>query len=67
MEQQEFANVWDALSDSPEEAANMTMRSNLMIVIQRKVAGWKAGMAANATPSSSTPSPATFSAQTRAS
>jgi hypothetical protein len=24
MEQQEFANVWDALSDSPDEAANMT-------------------------------------------
>ena len=41
MEQQEFANVWDALSDSPDEAANMTMRSNLMIAIQRKVAGWK--------------------------
>jgi len=41
MEQQEFANVWDALSDSPDEAANMTMRSNLMIALQRKVAGWK--------------------------
>jgi len=41
MEQQEFANVWDALTDSPDEAANMTMRSNLMIAIQRKVAGWK--------------------------
>ena len=41
MEQQEFANVWDALSDSPDEAANMTMRSNLIIAIQRKVAGWK--------------------------
>ena len=41
MGQKEFANVWDALSDSPDEAANMTMRSNLIIAIQRKVAGWK--------------------------
>jgi predicted XRE-type DNA-binding protein len=41
VEQQQFANVWDALSDSPDEAANMTMRSKLIIAIQRKVAGWK--------------------------
>ena len=40
MQQQEFANVWDALTDTPEEAANMTMRSNLMIAIQQKVGGW---------------------------
>lgn len=38
MEQREFANVWEALSDSPDEAANRTMRSNPMIAIQRKVA-----------------------------
>jgi len=41
MERQEFANVWDALTDTPEEAANMTMRSNLMIALQRKIDGWK--------------------------
>ena len=41
MEQREFANVWDALTDTPAEAANMTMRSNLMIAIQRKILGWK--------------------------
>ena len=41
MKQQEFANVWDALRDFHDEAGNMTMRSNLMIAIQRKVAGWK--------------------------
>ena len=41
MQQQEFSNVWDALTDTPEEAANMTMRSNLMIAIQQKVGGWK--------------------------
>jgi predicted XRE-type DNA-binding protein len=27
---QEFANVWDALAESPEEAANLKLRSQLM-------------------------------------
>ena len=40
MEIQEFANVWDALTDSPEESANRNMRSNLVIAIQQKVLGW---------------------------
>jgi predicted XRE-type DNA-binding protein len=35
-----FANVWDALEDSPEEAATMTMRSNVMIAIKDKVRSW---------------------------
>ena len=35
-----FANVWDALEDSPEEAATMTMRSNVMIAINDKVRSW---------------------------
>jgi len=35
-----FTNVWDALEDSPEEAAKMTMRSNIMIAIKEKVRGW---------------------------
>jgi predicted XRE-type DNA-binding protein len=35
-----FANVWDALEDSPEEAATMTMRSNVMIAIKGKVRSW---------------------------
>lgn len=35
-----FANVWDALEDSPEDAANMTMRSNVMIAIKDTVRGW---------------------------
>src|ERR1700747_837491 len=35
-----FANVWDALADSPEEAATLTMRSNVMIAIKAKVQGW---------------------------
>ena len=29
-----FDNVWDALADSPEEAANLTMRSAFMMRIQ---------------------------------
>jgi predicted XRE-type DNA-binding protein len=37
---QTFANVWDALENSPEEAATMTMRSNVMIAINKKVHGW---------------------------
>jgi predicted XRE-type DNA-binding protein len=35
-----FANVWDALEDSPEDAATMTMRSDVMIAIKDKVRSW---------------------------
>lgn len=37
-----FANVWDALADSPEEAANLTLRSDLMDEIEGiiKSNGW---------------------------
>jgi predicted XRE-type DNA-binding protein len=34
MEVQEFANVWDAIADTPEEAANLTLRSELMSEIE---------------------------------
>jgi predicted XRE-type DNA-binding protein len=37
---QTLANVWDALENTPEEAATMTMRSNVMIAINKKVRGW---------------------------
>jgi predicted XRE-type DNA-binding protein len=37
---QTFANVWDAIEDSPEDAATMTMRSNVMIAIKDKVRSW---------------------------
>ena len=37
---QVFASVWDALEDSPAEAANMRLRSALMIAVQETVAGW---------------------------
>ncbi len=41
MERQGFANVWDALEETPAEAMNMTMRSNLLIAIEQRVRGWK--------------------------
>ena len=41
-EMQEFANVWDAIADTPEEAANLTLRSELMDEIEAiiKEGGW---------------------------
>lgn len=36
---QVFASVWDALEDSPAEAANMRLRSELMIAVQKAVVG----------------------------
>src|SRR5579863_3083156 len=40
MERQNFENVWDALEDTPAEAANMTMRSSLLIAIEQRVRSW---------------------------
>jgi predicted XRE-type DNA-binding protein len=37
---QVFASVWDALEDSPKKAANMRLRSDLMIAVQEAVGGW---------------------------
>ena len=41
MTRQTFANVWDALEDTPAKAANMRARSELMIAVRRKIEGWK--------------------------
>jgi predicted XRE-type DNA-binding protein len=35
-----FASVWDALEDSPAEAANMRLRSDLMMAVTQAVARW---------------------------
>lgn len=35
-----FANVWDAISDTPLEAANLTMRAEIMIAIETRVKSW---------------------------
>jgi predicted XRE-type DNA-binding protein len=39
---QSYKSVWDALADSPQEALNMKLRSNLMIQITQTVEnnGW---------------------------
>lgn len=39
---QRFANVWDAIAETPEEAANLTLRSELMDEIEAiiKKNGW---------------------------
>jgi predicted XRE-type DNA-binding protein len=41
MARKSFANVWDALEDTPAEAASMTMRSNLLLAIEQQVRAWK--------------------------
>ena len=45
---QTFENVWDALADTPEEAANLTARCDLMIQIAEiiKKNGWTQAEAA---------------------
>jgi predicted XRE-type DNA-binding protein len=45
---QVFASVWDALENSPAEAANMRLRSELMIAIRQAVMEWGATQAAAA-------------------
>ena len=40
MKARTFTNVWDALEESPEEAATMTIRSNVMVAITEKVRSW---------------------------
>jgi len=36
---QTFASVWDALADTPEQAANMRLRAELVLAIQGAVEG----------------------------
>ena len=38
---QMLASVWDAPEDSPAEAANMRLRSELMAAVAQAVAGWE--------------------------
>ena len=37
MKKQTFARVWDAIEDTPETAASMRVRAELMIAVQRYV------------------------------
>ena len=41
MNEQRFESVWDAIEDTPAEAASMKVRSELMIAIRETVDGWK--------------------------
>ena len=41
MTEQRFDSVWDALENSPAEAANMKARSELMIAIRDAIEGWQ--------------------------
>ena len=38
MKKQRFASVWDAIEDTPEQAANMKLRSELMIALKDHIA-----------------------------
>lgn len=40
MEDQSFDNVFDALADTPAEAANLKARSTLLIAIVRQIESW---------------------------
>jgi predicted XRE-type DNA-binding protein len=42
---QSFASVWDALAETPEQAANMRLRVELVLAIQEAVEGWAIGRA----------------------
>jgi predicted XRE-type DNA-binding protein len=45
MSHQTFENIWDAIEDTPAEAANMKARSGIMMAIQAVVESWKATQA----------------------
>jgi predicted XRE-type DNA-binding protein len=49
MSKQRFASVWDAIENTPQQAASMRARSELMIALQRwvKVEGLSQAIAAN--------------------
>lgn len=40
-----FESIWDAISDTPEEAANMRLRSKLMTVMTERIRGWDVSQA----------------------
>jgi predicted XRE-type DNA-binding protein len=40
VEAETFANVWDALTDTPAEAVAMTLRADLAIDVEEAVRAW---------------------------
>jgi predicted XRE-type DNA-binding protein len=43
-----FPDVWEALTDSPEEAATMRLRADVMVALSDTIKGWKVTQAAAA-------------------
>lgn len=41
MTKKRFTSVWDAIEDTPAEAANMKLRSELMLALRDRIAGMK--------------------------
>ena len=39
MSKKRFASVWDAIENAPEKAANLKLRSSLMIALKKHFAG----------------------------
>ena len=37
MSNEQFASVWDAIEDTPEEAENMKLRSGLMMALKKHI------------------------------
>lgn len=40
MEVQTFDDVWDAIEDTPQAAANMRLRSGLLIAVEQEIRSW---------------------------
>ena len=40
LEVQTFEDVWDAIEDTPQAAANMRLRSSLLIAVEQEVRSW---------------------------
>ena len=40
LEVQTFEDVWDAIEDTPQAAANMRLRSGLLIAVEQEVRSW---------------------------
>ncbi|CAM3249090.1 MULTISPECIES: helix-turn-helix domain-containing protein [Pseudomonas] len=36
-----FSSVWDALEDTPQQAANMRLRSKLLLELCKTIRGWE--------------------------
>lgn len=48
IESQRFESVWDAIEDTPEQAANMRLRSALLMAIMERVDSWEGNAAQRA-------------------